>query len=184
MQIIKNCLFFVSDAACYLLRLNLPFSKISSSFHQRFAKQISWAVVTSDWFWFWYPGLRSKYHSIHGSSSGNQGDHHRGHTRSIPARALKTLHIKWLSRREIPGEVFMFTINELVVLAWLLFHLISFDLQLGTALTASSAFKRKSVALGDREGKVVVCIEWPSKKDVPYQIQWHIPEVWWHVDAA
>ena len=27
-----------------------PFSKISSSFHQRFAKQISSAVVTSDWF--------------------------------------------------------------------------------------------------------------------------------------
>ena len=84
----KRCCLF------YLLSLYLPFSKINRSFHQRFAKQISSAVTTSDWFWVLYPGLCSKYHSIHGSFSGNQGDHHTGHTRSTPTRALKTMHIK------------------------------------------------------------------------------------------
>ena len=58
------------------------------TFHQRFAKQTSSAAVRSDLFVVWYPGLCSKYHLIHDSSSGNPADPQKEHIRSAQTVAL------------------------------------------------------------------------------------------------
>ena len=63
-------------------------SMTNRTFHQRFAKQIWSAVVRSDLFVVWYPGLCSKYHSIHGSFSGNPADPQKEHIRSAQTVAL------------------------------------------------------------------------------------------------
>ena len=63
-------------------------SMTNRTFHQRFAKQIWSAVVRSDLFVVWYPGLCSKYHSIHGSFSGNPADPQKEHIRSVQTVAL------------------------------------------------------------------------------------------------
>ena len=71
---------------------NSQILKTGSSFHRQFAKKISSAVVTSDLFAVWYPGLCSKCHLIHGSFSGNPADPQKAHIQSKPTAALKKLN--------------------------------------------------------------------------------------------
>ena len=61
----------------------------SNSFHQRFAKQTSSAVQTSDLSVVWYPGLCNKCHSIHGSSSSNRADCQRERIQLTPTTVLR-----------------------------------------------------------------------------------------------
>ena len=70
-------------------QFNIQILKKGNSCHQRFAKQTSSAVVTSDLFVVWYPGLCNKCHSVHGSFSGIPAGLHKVHTRLSPLKALE-----------------------------------------------------------------------------------------------
>ena len=75
-----------------------------NSFHQQLAKKTSLTVVTSGLFVVWYLGLWSKCHLIHGSFSGNPGDHRTERTRSRLTRALskkRRIHLVIHGQRDL-----------------------------------------------------------------------------------
>ena len=47
----RHTAYLKTGVFSFLSNRDLPFSVISNSFHQQLAKQISSAVVTSDWIW-------------------------------------------------------------------------------------------------------------------------------------
>ena len=91
----KGCIlikFWLLFVFLFLFLFNSQILKTSNSFHRQFAKQISSAVVTSDLFAVWYPGLCSKCHLIRGSFSGNRADPQKAHIQLKPTVALQTLN--------------------------------------------------------------------------------------------
>ena len=75
----------------FLFLFNSQIVKSGNSFHRQFAKQISWAAVTSDLFAVWYSGLCSKFYLIHSSFSGNPADPQKAHIHLKPTAALQKL---------------------------------------------------------------------------------------------
>ena len=89
---LKGYIFFDCCLSFCSLFCATQILKTNNSFHRQFATQISSAVVTSDLFAVWYPGLCSRCHLIHGSFSGNPADPQKAHIQLKPTAALQTLN--------------------------------------------------------------------------------------------
>ena len=78
--------------------------KTGNSCHQRFAKQTSSAVVTSDLFLVWHPGLYNKCHSVHDSFSNIPAGLQMEHILSVLRQVLgrkRDIFLWPLRRKEI-----------------------------------------------------------------------------------